>query len=238
MQVKRPSREFVAGRGGGRKLLLAVAAPAEARAVLAATGGDRALADRPWCLHPLNELLELVVTGVGKANAAGGVGRIGDPERHSGVIGAGIAGALPGSSLELGQTVLATRSVFADEGLLTPSAFVSVEAMGFPADWAAGDLADADRALGDALDSLADGRGVLATVSTCSGTDQAAAEVVRRTGAVAESMEGAAVVLAAHRLGLPAVELRVISNTTGDRDRQRWDLGRALSRLADVIGRL
>ena len=45
-------------------------------------------------------------------------------------------------------------------------------------------------------------------------------------------MEGAAVVHAARRLHLPAIELRTISNTTGDRDRQHWDLPGALDAMA------
>ena len=76
--------------------------------------------------------------------------------------------------------------------------------------------------------------GPIATVATCSGTDAAAAEVARRTGAVAEAMEGAAVVHAARRLRTRAIELRVISNTTGDRPAQRWDLTGALSALGDA----
>jgi nucleoside phosphorylase len=44
-------------------------------------------------------------------------------------------------------------------------------------------------------------------------------------------MEGAAVVHAARRQRVPAIELRVISNTTGDREGQRWDLSAALTAL-------
>jgi futalosine hydrolase len=69
--------------------------------------------------------------------------------------------------------------------------------------------------------------GVIATVSTCSGTDARAAAIAQRTGAIAEAMEGAAVALAALRIGgpgFPVLEVRAISNTTGDRPRQRWDL--------------
>ena len=57
-----------------------------------------------------------------------------------------------------------------------------------------------------------------------------------RTKAVAEAMEGAAVVHAARRLGVPAIELRVISNTTGDRDNQKWDLAGALAALGRSLG--
>ena len=77
--------------------------------------------------------------------------------------------------------------------------------------------------------------GPIATVATCSGTDDAAREVVIRTGALAEAMEGAAVVHAALRLDLPGIELRSISNTTGDRGQQRWDLPRGLSALREAM---
>lgn len=48
-------------------------------------------------------------------------------------------------------------------------------------------------------------------------------------------MEGAAVLLAAHRLGIPAAEIRVISNTTGDRDRQVWDFGAGFAGMRRVM---
>ena len=78
-------------------------------------------------------------------------------------------------------------------------------------------------------------RGPIATVATCSGSDEAAREVVQRTGAVAEAMEGAAVVHAAHRLGVGPIELRTISNTTGDRQQQVWRLDDALAALGSAV---
>ena len=50
-------------------------------------------------------------------------------------------------------------------------------------------------------------------------------------GAIAEAMEGAAVVHAARRLGLPGGEVRVISNSTGDRAKQQWDIARAFAAM-------
>jgi len=47
-------------------------------------------------------------------------------------------------------------------------------------------------------------------------------------------MEGAAVVHAARRAGVPAIEIRSISNTTGDRPKQRWDIAAAFTALARV----
>ena len=73
--------------------------------------------------------------------------------------------------------------------------------------------------------------GPIATVATCSGTDALAAGIAVRTGAIAEAMEGAAVLHAARLLGAPAIELRSISNRTGDRDRQDWKLSEAFEAL-------
>jgi futalosine hydrolase len=78
-------------------------------------------------------------------------------------------------------------------------------------------------------------RGVIATVSTCSGRDDLARAVATRTGAAAEAMEGAAVALAARRMNVRYGEVRAVSNTTGDRDRQRWAIGPALAVLSDLF---
>jgi futalosine hydrolase len=149
-----------------------------------------------------------------------------------------VAGALPGSGLEIGAAVAATACVFADEGLQTESGFTDCAAMGFPlADFPGAAAPVGEDALG-VIRPLADAAGPIATVSTCSGTDALARAVRDRTGALAEGMEGAAVALVARRLRLPMAELRIISNTTGDRSAQRWDLRGALARLSDVAGGL
>ena len=87
--------------------------------------------------------------------------------------------------------------------------------------------------------------GAVATVSTCSGTGEGAEAARIRTGAIAEAMEGAAVGQAVARLSdlqprceAGFAELRVISNTTGDRSSQRWDLKGALAVLSDLVAEL
>ncbi|MBL8760188.1 MAG: futalosine hydrolase, partial [Phycisphaerae bacterium] len=78
--------------------------------------------------------------------------------------------------------------------------------------------------------------GAIATVSVCSGTDELAAEIRSRTGAIAEGMEGAACGLVAARMGVRFAELRVVSNHTGRRDRQGWNLEGAFRRLGELLG--
>jgi futalosine hydrolase len=117
-----------------------------------------------------------------------------------------------------------------------PAGFVGVAGMGLSLGPFEGNAVPVDAHL---LDLLAQAFvvGPIATVATCSGTDAAAAELARRTGAVAEAMEGAATVHAALRLGVPAIELRAISNSTGERTRQRWDLARGLAALGTGVQR-
>lgn len=221
-------------------LLVAVAAPNEARAILAALGLRLDLA--PWRIAPLRDLspgaatplprADLLLTGVGKAAAAGAVARAIDPARHRGVLSLGVAGALPGSRLAIGQSLLASACVFADEGVETPDGYTDLSARGFPPGPWTGPGAPTDSSISAPWSALADRTGPVATVSTCSGTDARAATLAARTGALAEAMEGAAVAASAARLGLPFAEFRVISNTTGSS--QQWDLPLALARLGDL----
>ncbi len=177
----------------------------------------------------------VVVAGIGRTNAAAATTEaIVRNGPFAAVLSAGIAGALPGAGLEIGEVVVASSCVYAEEGLLTPRGFSDVTGLGFPLGDFPGNAVPVDSGL---LRRLAGaGRtGPIATVATCSGTDEAAAEVHRRTQALAEAMEGAAVVHAARRLAVPAIELRAISNTTGDRAAQIWDLPAALRSLRSAL---
>lgn len=222
-----PESVHDAGPGARNRLLLVAAAPAEARAILAG-------------LPTPPTAFDLHTTGVGKVNAAIATLRAFDPTRHVGVINLGICGLLPPQPLTLppplGSIILADLSLYADEGAQTPGGFITIADMGFPpggTTFPGMGLPPSPHLL-KALTPLATRIGPIATVSTCSGTDSLALDVARRTGAIAEAMEGAAI---AHALALafgpeiPFAEIRVLSNTTGDRSRQVWDLPRALAAL-------
>ena len=53
-----------------------------------------------------------------------------------------------------------------------------------------------------------------------------------------EAMEGFAVLRAAQLAGVPAVELRAISNDPAESDRDRWRPREALAALHDAVPRL
>ncbi|MBC03727.1 MAG: futalosine hydrolase [Phycisphaerae bacterium] len=187
--------------------------------------------------------LPVVVSGVGRVNAAVAT-TLAVTSRSTPplVVAAGIAGALPvdgdfQGSPAIGSIVIADRCVYAEEGIITGDGFQTISDMGFPvATFAKGNSIPCDEAALDLIRSSMPAAviGPIATVATCSGTDELASEIAGRTAAVAEAMEGAAVVHAARLLGATAVEIRTISNRTGDRDRQGWDLETALGALETV----
>ena len=59
-------------------------------------------------------------------------------------------------------------------------------------------------------------------MNTCTGTDEDAQQIEARTGGAVESMEGAAIAHVATLFGIPAGEIRGISNRAGNRDRSTW----------------
>lgn len=193
-------------------------------------------------------------TGVGKVSAAISALWAVQNLRPASMISIGVAGALPrgerGSSpLPMRSIVLAEVCIYADEGIRTPTEFIDMARAGFGPSGLSGmsvrtntELTAEVRAVltKDPIDGVALAEGGVATVSTCSGTNLLAADIAARTGAIAEAMEGAAIAhaLAACSPDVRFAELRVISNTTGDREAQIWDLPGAFDVLAQIAGRL
>jgi futalosine hydrolase len=73
------------------------------------------------------------------------------------------------------------------------------------------------------------------TVGMTSGDDEVAAERFARFRAFAENMEGSAVAQACFRYGTPMLECRGISNIAGDRDRDHWEIERALRHCHGIV---
>ena len=184
----------------------------------------------------------VIAGGIGRTNAAAATTEaIVRRGPFDAVISAGVAGSLPpppaetaSSRLAVGDVVVASACIYHEEGMFSPAGFADMASMGF----ALGDFQSNTVPVNDELLETLGERlriGPIATVATCSGTDAAAAEVARRTGALAEAMEGAAAVHAARRLNTPAIEIRAISNFTGERSRQQWNLPAALDALGAAL---
>nr|WP_149179298.1 futalosine hydrolase [Streptomyces sp. TRM49041] len=178
--------------------------------------------------------VDILAAGVGPAAAAVGAATAlaTAPHPYDLVITAGIGGGFAPRA-PLGSLVVSDTIVAADLGADTPDGYVPVEDLGFgrsvhtpPAELTAG-IAEAIRGAGRPC-LLAP----VLTVSTVTGTAARTAELTaRHPRAGAEAMEGFGVAEAAAAHGVPAVELRAVSNTVGPRDRAAWRIGDALDAL-------
>ncbi|MFJ3218328.1 futalosine hydrolase [Kitasatospora sp. NPDC086801] len=220
------------------RLLVVVAVPAEAEAVLRGLPGPATVLPLPGgALHRAAGVpVDVLAGGVGPAAAAAAASAaLGAPGGRYGLaVSAGIAGGFAPYA-PVGATVLADAIVTADLGAETPEGFADVTELGFgtvrhtPPPAA---VALAARALGAAT-------GPVLTVSTVTGSaERAAALAARHPGALAEAMEGFGVAEAAARHGVPVLELRTVSNPVGPRDRAAWRIGEALAALERAFAAL
>lgn len=180
--------------------------------------------------------IEVVVSGVGPVEAAAACARAVATARYDAVVNAGIGGAFRGRA-RIGEALLVAEERFVDLGLEG----------GGPLLLPAGErIVDRAFASDDAIARCAGlpyriASGV--TVARVTTTDATAARLALEYDADVESMEGFAVLRACERAGVPAIEVRGISNYVGDRKTSGWDFAAgsraavaALEALVDRIG--
>ena len=162
--------------------------------------------------------LPVVCTGVGAVNAACALTRYLEREGARAVVVCGIGGAYPGSGLPVGSVVCAESECYGDLGANSPDGFLDMQALGFP-------LVSGPAPIYNVFPLRifpAERRVPFVTVNTCTGDNVAAASIAARTGGFVENMEGAAIAHIATLFGIPAGEIRGISNPVGNRDRGAW----------------
>jgi futalosine hydrolase len=160
--------------------------------------------------------LEVFCCGVGPVEAAAGVARVLATGRYSMVLNAGIAGAFRGSA-SVGDAVLVESEALADFGLEGGGEFTLPDGASLAAH------VPADAALLERCASAPYPRVRGLTVAQVTTTDATAARLQLAYSPGVESMEGFAVLRAAQLAGVPALELRGISNFVGARSKAAWD---------------
>jgi futalosine hydrolase len=241
--MPRPSADVSPERGhdippigrSDRPRLLVVCATAAERDAAARTLAVVTVAGRPDLLRAETGggRVDLMVGGVGVAAAAAATAAELAGALYDVVLSVGIAGGF--APVAVGGTVVASAVVEADLGAEDGDAFLPLSALG---------LGDERHDLDPALVGELAGRtgalvGAVLSVSTVTGSVATAASRLRRTpDAAAEAMEGAGVLAAAGRFGVPFAEVRTISNRVGPRDRDAWRIGPALDALGSAIAAL
>jgi futalosine hydrolase len=171
--------------------------------------------------------VERLVTGVGPVEAASAVSEALARRTYRLVVSAGLAGAFDGAA-RIGDGV-----VVSDETL--ELRLESGEAFSLPrgertVETAASDAELVARLKREGFSAL---RGI--TVARVTSTDRTAQRLASAYGAQVESMEGFAALRAADRAGVPAVEVRGISNRCGDREASGWDFAAGIAGLQRIL---
>ncbi|MBL9099679.1 MAG: futalosine hydrolase [Myxococcales bacterium] len=172
------------------------------------------------------------VIGVGKAAASLRTCELLLKSRPPWLLLVGVCGAYPGGPA-VGELCVVGEDRLADEGVeLAGGAFMGIAGMGLGDEGPFRGDVERSRAIAARL-----GCGIVAgaTVSACSGCDERSRALAGRSGAQVETMEGAAVLLVCQHLGVPAVQLRCVSNRTGERAAAGWDLRGAVERLQAAL---
>lgn len=183
----------------------------------------------------------LALTGIGKVNAACAATLLLERYTPELLINTGCGGAFTGCGLGVGDLAFAASETFADEGVQTPQGWRGLDLIGIPICRGEGEpifntvplpagLAEAGAAFA-AEHRFPAQLGPFLTVSSCSGTDCQAEELLSRFPGICENMEGAAVAQVATIYGVPLMEVRGISNMVEERDLSRWDLKRAVAEV-------
>jgi futalosine hydrolase len=177
--------------------------------------------------------VETLVMGVGPVEAATAVATALAGGNYRFVVSAGVGGALSGAA-QIGDGVIVGEEMM-DLGLETG------EPVSLPRGARVVDRAHSDVTIVERL--RARGFAVLngVTVSCVTATDETASRLAGR-GAQVESMEGFAVLRAADRANVRAIEVRGISNRCGPRGCSGWNfvagtagLQRVVEELFDVL---
>lgn len=178
-------------------------------------------------------------SGIGKVNTAATLAAFASRRKLEGVLMFGIAGAYPGSGLQIGNCVLAKKEIQADLGLRNGG----MKDMGFPTLVVESNQFHNQFPLDKALTSkLATKTGLTATNfltrDLVSENPTEALQLSRKWEADLENMEGAAFAQTCLWLGLAGAELRSVSNLAGIRDKSQWRIKQAIESLEQHILRI
>jgi futalosine hydrolase len=154
-----------------------------------------------------------LVCGVGPVEAAAATARALALRSFDAVLHVGLAG---GRELEPGTVVVGSEAVYCD----------------FSAEWPVIERAAPAAELVEAALRALPGA-VSLPVHTSAAVGAASNTVLQ--GRLVEAMEGFGVLRAATLAGVPAVEVRVVSNEIDEPDRARWEIARGLEVLAMTI---
>lgn len=182
----------------------------------------------------------LIETGIGTVNTAQALTVALQEISPEFVLQIGIGGAYLSSGLDKGDLALATEENYGDLGVITSAGWFPADEIGIPVLSTNRDyyntysldptlVARAQHILEQSGECVVPGPFV--TVQQCTGRKDIGNELAARFKAICENMEGAAAAHISTLYSVPFLELRAISNRVEDRNKDAWDIPRAVQRV-------
>lgn len=176
--------------------------------------------------------VDVLVTGVGMTATAAWVSRALAQREYGCAINAGICGSFD-RTVALGEVVRVQTDRMPELGAEDGERFLDIHALNllgeneFP--FHEGVLPESALPVFGSLLQLKPVSGI--TVNKVHGNEKSIEELVKRCSAQTESMEGAAFYYACAIAGVPALQVRAVSNYVEKRNREAWKIGEAVKNL-------
>lgn len=169
------------------------------------------------------EQFDILITGVGMTATAFALGKH-LSNVYQLVLNLGIAGSFD-PSIDLGTVLNITTDDFAELGAEDNGNFLTIEELGF----GQGRFKAHNNLLHQSVSDIRQVHGI--TVNKVHGDAVSISEIIKRLNPVTESMEGAAVFYCCEKAGIPCLQIRSISNYVEPRNREGWQIGKAIKNL-------
>ena len=180
------------------------------------------------------QTVQILITGVGSTATAFSLGQYLSQVKTNLLINAGIAGAFS-EKHKIGDVLLVERDRFGDLGVEDANGqFIDVYELEMPAPntppYQNGWLINPGAAEQKFLPTASS-----ITVQKVHGAADSIAKIRKKYPVDLESMEGAAVHYAALMTGTPFFQIRSVSNLVEPRNKDNWDIGKAIAELNKVV---
>lgn len=169
------------------------------------------------------EQFDVLITGVGMTATAFALGKH-LSSKYNLILNLGIAGCFD-PSVPLGTVFNVVTDIFSELGAEDHQRFLSIEELGFgKSTYHCSGLPQSHL-----VEKLPKAKGI--TVNKVHGNAESIQQALTRFQPLTESMEGAAVLYAAEQMQIPCLQIRSISNYVEPRNREKWQIEKAISSL-------
>ncbi|HRH65341.1 MAG TPA: futalosine hydrolase [Bacteroidia bacterium] len=176
--------------------------------------------------------VDRLVSGVGMVATTHSLTRELQSNTYDLAINIGLAGSFD-RTIPVGEVVRIVEDIFSELGAEDGENFLSLKDIGLPG---TDILINFDEEKNSLLNTFRKVRGI--TVNTVHGEEKSIEKVINRYHPQVETMEGAAFFYVCGKEGIPAIQLKSISNYVERRNKEAWNIPLALDNLKSAVTEL